>query len=126
MHQAIAYPELVGQTLRYHRKNSDLPLPEFARMMQMKSPSGWARVESGETKMTIVQLRRAARAVGMKPWQLLQQADELAEKAVRDHPGLKIVEEKPKGAETSAVAWFLGGAAVGALVAGFLANRNRR
>lgn len=51
-----------------------IDLPTMAKEMGM-SASGWSRVESGDTTMTVAKLRRAAKALRIEPWVLVQQAD---------------------------------------------------
>ena len=57
MQQATTYPQLLGQVIRYRREKGGLVQSDIAHAAGLKSASGWSRVESGATTMTVVQLR---------------------------------------------------------------------
>lgn len=68
------YAKLVGQVIRLHREMNGIEQRTMAKAMGM-SASGWSRVETGDTTITVAQLRKAAQVLGMEPWMLVQQAD---------------------------------------------------
>ena len=119
MEQAVAYPQIVGQVVRYRRKQAEYGLSKFSDQLGL-SPSGWNRVESGATTITVTQLRRAARTLGVEPWEVLRDADQLARRVERDQ-GVRVLDELPKGAAKAAL-WILGGAAIFALAAAVLSS----
>jgi hypothetical protein len=62
--------------------------------------------------MTLAQLRKAANALSVEPWTIIQQTDLLANQLTQS--GVVVHDEKPKEPQK----WLLGGAALLALVAG--------
>lgn len=68
------YSQVVGHVVRGHRELQGLSLAEMAESIGLSS-SGWSRVETGHTTMTVVHLVRAARRLGMPPWEIVRQAD---------------------------------------------------
>ncbi|MCC6651556.1 MAG: helix-turn-helix transcriptional regulator [Candidatus Eisenbacteria bacterium] len=91
-----------------------MTLQAMATGVALASPSGWSRVETGETAMTVGQLRRAARRLGVAPWVLVRQADLMADQL--EGSGVAVGDEKPKDVEMGK--WLLGGAGLLALIAG--------
>jgi|SRR5271155_2627884 len=68
------YSQVVGHVVRGHRELQGLSLAEMAESMEL-SASGWSRVETGHTTVTVVHLVRAARRLGVPPWEIVRQAD---------------------------------------------------
>jgi ribosomal protein L12E/L44/L45/RPP1/RPP2 len=62
--------------------------------------------------MTLAQLRKAAHALNLEPWTIIQQTDLLVSQLAQN--GVLVHDEKPKDVQK----WLLGGAALLALVAG--------
>lgn len=75
---ASTYAGKVGQAIRLLRSTLPKPLAleEMARAMDL-SKSGWSRCETGDTVMTVEQLRRAAKVLGMKPSEILALVESL-------------------------------------------------
>jgi transcriptional regulator with XRE-family HTH domain len=73
----IPYPVLVGQILQAHRDQLGLHQSQIANAMGL-SRSAYSRIESGDTSMTLSQLRPVARSLGLAPSQLLAEADNYA------------------------------------------------
>ena len=71
------YAQIVGQVIRAHRHQAEVTLAVFAARIG-SSPSGWSRVETGATCLTVVQLRRAARVLGTNSGAILRDADRIA------------------------------------------------
>lgn len=69
-----AYAVACGMVLRARRAVLGIDLGRFAKQMGFSS-SGWSRVETGETTMTLAQLRRAARVLDVEPHVLQRAAD---------------------------------------------------
>ncbi len=84
------------------------------------STSAVSRIESGATVLTVVQLRQLGRIYGVTAAHLLAEAEALVAHIARKSPDVQVVEQRPKKAGAGAAGWFLGGAAVGALVATIL------
>lgn len=62
--------------------------------------------------MTLAQLRKAAQALKVEPWTIIQQTDLLASQLAQN--GVLVHDEKPKDVQK----WLLGGAGLLALLAG--------
>jgi len=69
-----AYHVVVGRIVRLHRECKGIGLRDFAKKMGL-GISGWSRVETGDTTMTVTQLHRACSVLRIKPGDLIQQAD---------------------------------------------------
>jgi transcriptional regulator with XRE-family HTH domain len=109
--QIAFYGQLVGQVLRGRREMQQLTLMTMAQSAALTSPSGWSRIESGNTSMTLVQLRKAARTLGITPADIVRQADLLASQL--EASGVIVRDERPKDVGK----WVLGGAGILALLA---------
>lgn len=118
--QATSYMQIVGQVVRGHRERRGIPLLTMAKAADLSTVSGWSRVETGDTTMTIAQIRKAARTLDMEPWTLVQQADNIA--AQLEASGMTVYDEKPKNVGK----WLLGGAAILVAVAGVAAASSRK
>jgi hypothetical protein len=70
--------------------------------------------------MNLAQLRKAALALNLEPWTIIQQTDQLAKQLAQN--GVVIHDEKPKTARN----WLLGGAALLALAGGAVAVASLR
>ena len=71
-----SYAGIVGGLVRLYRQTNSIDLPTMAAAMGM-SASGWSRVETGDTTMTVVQLRKAAAFLKVDGSHILRQADEV-------------------------------------------------
>ncbi len=109
--QETFYGQILGQVIRGRREMQGMNLLSMANSMELASASGWSRVETGDTAMTIAQLRRAARKLGTQPAEIVRQADVLA--AQLEANGVKVHDEKPKN-----IGKWLMGAGILALLAG--------
>ena len=118
----IAFSEVVGGLLRYHRKSDGVAQRDLAAEVGL-STSSWSRAETGQGPLTITQFRAATQALGLDAWRVMKQAEELSAKIPDSSPGFEVVNERPG---QNQVGWFLGGAAVGALVATLMDSKKRR
>ena len=109
--QEAFYGQLVGQVIRGRREMQGINLLTMAESMALATPSGWSRVETGDTAMTLAQLRKAAKKLGLEPAEIVQQADAIATQL--EAGGVVVNDEKPKDVGK----WLLGGAGILALVA---------
>jgi len=66
-----SYSARVGRAVRYLREVAGISLTEMADRCGVLTVSGWSRVETGATTMTVDQLQRAAKAIGKKPSEIL-------------------------------------------------------
>lgn len=53
--------------------------------------------------MTVAQLRKVAGALGKRPWELVKEVDDLADRVERGPIKLKVLDEQP--ASTSSTGW---------------------
>lgn len=120
MEQSTSYVQILGQVVRGRREMKAIPLLAMAEAADLASVSGWSRVETGDTTMTLVQLRKAARTLGVEPWVLVKQADTIA--AQLEASGMTVHDEKPKNLGK----WLVGGAAILAAVAGVAAVTSKK
>jgi transcriptional regulator with XRE-family HTH domain len=118
MQQVTSYPQLLGQVVRVRRKRAGVDQESFGKGLGM-SGSGWSRVESGDTTMTVAQLRQVARALGVTPSALLMEVDGLVASIAEKGMPLQVLDEKPP--PKSSAWWLIGGAALAALVVALLA-----
>jgi len=72
----IQYHAIVGRVIRLQREAHGIKLREFAKKMKL-GISGWSRVETGDTVMTIEQLKRAADALGIQSAVIVRMADDM-------------------------------------------------
>lgn len=73
----VPYPVLLGQIIQSHRARLNLHQSDVAAAIGL-SQSAYSRIESGDTAMSISQLRAAARSLGLRPSDLLHQVDSYA------------------------------------------------
>lgn len=89
----IPYTALVGQVLLRHRGRMGLHQSDLAAALTV-SQSAYSRVEQGDTTISISQLRVIARRLGIKPGDILIEADGLAERLRLQ--GVAVSDEKGK------------------------------
>lgn len=111
MEQETFYGQIVGQVIRGRREMQGINLLTMAESVALATPSGWSRVETGDTAMTLAQLRKAAKKLGMEPAAIVRQADVIATQL--EASGVVVHDDKPKNLGK----WLLGGAGILALVA---------
>ena len=70
-----AYATVVGRFVRLERECQSLDLKAFAKKVHY-SASGWSRVETGATPMSLEHLKRAGDTLGVTPSAILAEADE--------------------------------------------------
>ena len=73
----LPYPVLVGQVIQARRNQMGLHQSQVADAIGL-SRSAYSRIESGDTSMTLSQLRPVARVFGLAPGQILAEADRYA------------------------------------------------
>jgi len=91
----VHYGQLVGLVIRGRRETLGLPMPQMAEHMKM-TVSGWSRLETGDTAMTLAQARRAARWLEMPVGEIIAQADALTGRL--EALGIEVHSDKKKGA----------------------------
>jgi transcriptional regulator with XRE-family HTH domain len=68
------YSTVVGRFLRLERECKKTSLSEIAKALGY-STSGWSRVETGETPISVDQLKRACDVLKTTPHALIEEAD---------------------------------------------------
>lgn len=125
LEQLIDYTELIGQVLSRLRKEKGLSQHEMADALGMKSQSGYSRIESGAVSLQTTALRKAAAALGTRPQAIIEAVEELSEELERK--GFRITQRADEEASNGwgkKVGWFVGGAALGGLIALLLQDRD--
>lgn len=115
--QFTSYTAVVGQVLINLRTEKDIKQGELAQAVQV-GQSTWSRIEKGEVALSVDQLARASKYLGVTPSNVLEWAD----KAVRDieqQEKAEVLNDKPvdvksKSSNTGAV--LLGAGALAALI----------
>ncbi len=79
---SLSYSAIVGRVIRMRRELKGISLQAMASALG-KSAAGWSRAETGVSEINIVSLRKAARVLGMNPFELLRAADELADELLQ-------------------------------------------
>ncbi len=122
----VYFSEVLGQLLKRRRQEREITQEDLARKIGVTA-SAWSRVESGKTAITVQSLRLAAEVLGTSASALLASAEKTAAE-IEAKPEFRVREGFPKAAASRSasgdVGWFLGAAAVGALVAALAASRD--
>lgn len=72
---SASYALVVGRAFRFMREARGVKLGVVAKAVRL-TVSGWSRVETGDTTMTVLHLRAAADAIGATPAQVLDAAEQ--------------------------------------------------
>jgi transcriptional regulator with XRE-family HTH domain len=72
------YATIVGRVIRLRRELRGIPLEAMALKLGYKSSSGWSRIETGDSAITMDRLREAAIVLNTTPGYIIQDADDLA------------------------------------------------
>src|SRR5271155_2479739 len=91
---STSYGQIVGQVVRCHRILLGISLAKMSKNLELSS-SGLSRIETGNTTMSIIQLREIAKRLNMSSADILYQADELVTQL--EGNGIAIYDSKPKG-----------------------------
>ena len=116
---ATTYPAVVGYVLGWHRERADMNQGEVARRLGL-SASTWSRIERGECALTMDQLAAVAPVLGVRPGQVLSDADDVARQLGRR--GVHVEHKRVPDAIGAGLA-LLAGAALIALVASALGDK---
>lgn len=102
------YQAIVGEVIALHRKEHGLNQFELAKRLGM-SQSAWSRVEKGLSNLTLEQLSKVSRVLGLLPNEIISKADQARKEL--EASGVSVAENK-----SDAIGWLLLGAAAIALV----------
>lgn len=102
------YAHIVGQVIRSSREVRHITMTTMAAAAGLTS-SAWSRVETGETTLTVSQLRKASTKLGVEPWTIIQLASRISTQL--SERGVVVHDEKPQD-----VSKLIGGAAILALI----------
>ena len=89
------YSIILGRLVRMRRELQNVQLSKMAEDMGLTT-SGWSRVETGDTKMSVDQLYQACRILGFKPASIVQMADELMEVSNREMSRSQTLPPRPR------------------------------
>ena len=70
----VKYSELVGSVLKYHREKLNLSQGTLCEVLDVTS-STYSRYECGETSLTVTQLSKACRALGVTTSEVLSEVN---------------------------------------------------
>ena len=87
----LTYGALVGQVLQQLRKGREIDQGLMAQAVGL-SQSAYSRIESGETAIALVQLRKAGDYLRCPPSEILAQADQFERQLVQQ--GVRVVAER--------------------------------
>lgn len=73
----VPYSALIGGVVQNQRKFLDLQQGDIAQQLGL-SQSAYSRIESGDTAMSVTQLRQIAALIGTNAQRILDQADKIA------------------------------------------------
>ncbi|MDD1770971.1 MAG: helix-turn-helix domain-containing protein [Methanomassiliicoccales archaeon] len=73
MTNAEIFAKVIGRTVRLYREVRGISLSKMATDLGY-AHSGWSRVETGESVMTVVQLFNASKLLGVEPHDLVKSA----------------------------------------------------
>lgn len=115
MRPVTSYPQVLGLVVRRMREERGWSQRELALKVGRASVSGWSRVESGVTSMTVVDIRRLARAFDLvKPGDLLSHVDSVVARLERVVPPVEVLDAAP---ELAPGVWVLSGRSLGDFLA---------
>ena len=97
----VTYATLVGKVLQQIRKEKAIEQVDVANAHGI-SQSADSRLESGNSTLTVAQLRTAAMFIGVRAHEILQQADQMEQLALVEQ-GVTVVSEKPNNAAAAIV-----------------------
>lgn len=112
---ATSYPALVGAVLVELREHRGLTQADLATQMGLAA-STWSRIENGSSALSIDQLALVAKALGVRPGEILQHADRVQD--VASERKVRVEPERISSADAVTLGLaVLGGAALGTLIA---------
>ncbi|MCZ6764659.1 MAG: helix-turn-helix transcriptional regulator [Alphaproteobacteria bacterium] len=109
------YAAVVGRVLVLLRRERRIRQSELAGAAGV-GQSTWSRIEAGASALTVDQLGRVAKALGLDAGDILAKADESV--AGLEAEGIKVRRERSRGAHLALA--LIGAAALGLLVARIL------
>jgi transcriptional regulator with XRE-family HTH domain len=105
----VPYSALIGGVVQNQRKFIGLAQGELARQLGF-SQSAYSRIESGDTVMSVTQLRQIASLIGTSAQNILNQADAIAFQL--HSQGVQVTHEKKGNSAAILVGLGLLGAAL--------------
>lgn len=96
----VTYATLVGKVLQQFRKEKAIEQITVANDLGI-SQSAYSRLESGNSTLTVAQLRTAAASVGVQAHEILEQADQKGRALIEQ--GVTVVSEKPDNAAAAII-----------------------
>jgi transcriptional regulator with XRE-family HTH domain len=87
----VPYATLLGQLLQHYRQQRGLQQADVAASLGILQPA-YSRIEKGDTSITVAQLRIVARRLGMKPGQIIFDAEQYAQNL--QYQGVTVTDEK--------------------------------
>lgn len=127
----VHFNEIVGGVLRHERTMKGLNQADAAKNAGLPT-STWSRLEAGISGMSVDQLLQASSALEIDPEDLVGEIVRVREHLTRR--GVEVVRPTRGGARPTrggakpgeTAAWFLGGAAIGGLIAALVTMDGRK
>lgn len=70
------FAKALGAVLRHERQRAGHEQADFGKVLGITA-SGYSRVETGVTKITVVQLRKLSRVLKIEAWKMVEEAERL-------------------------------------------------
>ncbi len=127
MQPETTYQAILGQALKELRKSKGMDQAEIAEKMGMNR-SSWSRIESGNTVVTIQQLRKIGEIFDLEANEILLKVDTIAN-SLKDkgymvhYDSIKEIRSKSGGSQGLAL---IGGAVLGLLVGSLLFGKDNK
>ena len=129
MRNETTYQAILGRLIARKRQEKGMDQAEMARRVGV-SRSTWSRIEAGSSALSMDQLAKAASALDVSLGGLMLDVDEvvleLRKQNVEVHESRDQAKSGSAKARGTAAVAFLGGAVLGGVIAGLLADRNPR
>ena len=112
------YNAVLGRLLVRYRNELNLDQKQMANILGM-SQSGWSRIETGESSVTVTQLGLIAQLLKRPPQDILAEVEK-ARMGLEDI-GVEVIMDKPNNSDV--IFALLAGAALGVLIAKIMSSK---
>jgi transcriptional regulator with XRE-family HTH domain len=101
----MPYNTLIGKILQRHREHIGKNQSEVAEVAGL-TQSAYSRIESGQSPLTLPHLHAISYALGIKPDEVLKEADQIAGKLVSQNVSVPF--DKPENSDDTKAALLIG------------------
>ena len=96
---------LIGKILQRHREHIGKNQSEIAEVARL-TQSAYSRIESGQSPLTLAHLHAISNALGIKPDEVLKEADQITGKLVSQNVSVPF--DKPENGDNTKAALLIG------------------